>query len=160
MNRTKLIGTLVASIAVSLSLTCAKKETPENVPVVIPEAPERTEETPIPEPAGTTEIKGPTENHGVVLSSAKWVGGIRIPYIVGSVVNNTDQNVNFIMITFPLYDEAGDKLRYIAVDSANNVGLKPGGKWRFKCEVPEEIAAEAKTFGPPDISASAKSFSF
>jgi len=83
------------------------------------------------------------QNSSPVLTLGSWEFTIDkySSYIHGTVTNNSDQTLSYVVIKFNLYDnydnQVGDTL-----DSVNN--LLPHGTWKFKAYVTKDTATRAK----------------
>jgi len=83
------------------------------------------------------------QNSSPVLTLGNWEFTIDkySSYIHGTVTNNSDQTLSYVVIKFNLYDnydnQVGDTL-----DNVNN--LLPHGTWKFKAYVTKDTATRAK----------------
>ncbi len=50
-------------------------------------------------------------------------------YIVGTVKNNTNNQISYVQISFNLYDKAGNQ---VGTAFSNTTNLEPLGTWKFK----------------------------
>ncbi len=63
-------------------------------------------------------------------------------FVGGTVVNNTDRQLSYVQVVFPLFDDSGAQVGS-ALDNVNN--LAPRGRWKFRAIVLEDRATKAKS---------------
>jgi hypothetical protein len=67
--------------------------------------------------------------------------------IVGTVTNNTSEQMGYVQVTYPLFNKQGQQVGS-AMDNVNNVA--PRGTWKFRAHVFDD--KEVHTYGTPEVS--------
>jgi len=97
------------------------------------------------EPEELITVEPEVEEPPLVVESADWLNEGYLRYITGTVRNTTDRHYNYVQISIPLYDNAGNQVG-TAIDNLG--GLKPYGTWKYKAIAFEEGKL---TFSPAEV---------